>query len=104
MRLSTRAHGFVDLALGMLGGGGELIAQVVSVFGSAAPERRAHHTTHPERPHHHASLRHQLVPVRLQSGAERARSSTRIVSAIVCPPSSLTPAQPVSAITRTAEA
>jgi hypothetical protein len=29
---------FVDLALGMLGGGGELIAQVVSVFGSAAPD------------------------------------------------------------------
>ena len=28
---------FVDLALSMLGGGGELIAQVVSVFGSAAP-------------------------------------------------------------------
>jgi hypothetical protein len=29
---------FVDLALGMLGGGGELIAQVVSVFGGAAPD------------------------------------------------------------------
>jgi hypothetical protein len=28
---------FVDMALSMLGGGGELIAQVVSVFGSAAP-------------------------------------------------------------------
>jgi uncharacterized protein DUF885 len=28
---------FVDLALGMLGGGGELIAQVVGVFGGAAP-------------------------------------------------------------------
>jgi uncharacterized protein DUF885 len=28
---------FVDLALGMLGGGGELIAQVVTVFGEAAP-------------------------------------------------------------------
>jgi uncharacterized protein DUF885 len=28
---------FVDLALGMLGGGGELVAQVVAVFGQAAP-------------------------------------------------------------------
>jgi hypothetical protein len=28
---------FVDLALGMLGGGGELITQVVAVFGEAAP-------------------------------------------------------------------
>jgi uncharacterized protein (DUF885 family) len=32
---------FVDLALAMLGGGGELIAQVVAVFGQAAPELAA---------------------------------------------------------------
>jgi hypothetical protein len=31
---------FVDTALGMLGGGGELIAQIVAVFGPAAPDLR----------------------------------------------------------------
>jgi uncharacterized protein DUF885 len=38
--IESPASVFVDTALSMLGGGGELIAQVVAVFGQAAPDLR----------------------------------------------------------------